>query len=167
MPTNDNHKKTAFLTAFRECGTIRGAARASEVSTRSHYRWLADDAEYADAFGEAGRFAAAHLVDAARERAIEGTRKYRFDRSGQPIVDPRTGEQYFDLAYSDTLLIFLLKGLVPETYGDRQRIQHTADDDWRGKLESQGIDSDQFLDNLREAMERTEQQEQPAVRHVD
>jgi len=155
MHTIAHAKKAAFIAAFQECGTVRGASRASDVSTRSHYRWLADDPEYATAIDEAGRFAAAHLVDVARERAIEGVRKYKFDRSGQPIIDPRTGEQYYDLTYSDTCLIFLLKGLMPERFGDRQTITHDAAD-WRQQLADQGVDPDQALAQVKASLEQYE-----------
>lgn len=160
---NPTHKKglspkqQAFIAAFRETATVAGAAKAAEVDRSSHYRWLREDAEYAADFDDAVKFAAAHLVDAAMERAIEGTRRLKFNKAGFPLMDPDTGKPYVEHTYSDVLLIFLLKNLQPERFGDKQHVTHAVDD-WRSKLEEQGVDPDQFLGNLREAMERTEQQ---------
>ena len=40
------------------------------------------------------------------------------------MIDPRTKQPYLELDYSDTLLIFLLKGLRPQKY--RERYEHTG-----------------------------------------
>ncbi|MEM7515546.1 MAG: terminase [Planctomycetota bacterium] len=120
-------KKRAFLAAYAETGTLRAASRASGVSRRSHHNWIANDAAYAEAVAEARELASDRLEDEARTRAIEGMRRYKFDRNGDPIKHPETGEPYYEHAYSDTLLIFLLKGNNPEKFGDRIEQTHKGE----------------------------------------
>jgi hypothetical protein len=88
-PRMSHPKKRAFLAAYAQVGSVSGAARAAGVSRRSHSRWL-EDADYASAFETAKDEAADTLEDEARRRAFEG---------------------------SDVLLIFLLKGALPQKYG--------------------------------------------------
>jgi len=131
--TNYHAKKRAFLTAFAESGTVRGASSASKVSTASHYAWLRNDEIYVESFVEAKRRACEMLEDEAKRRAVDGVRRLKFDKNGVPLVDPATGEPYIEHAYSDVLLIFLMKGNMPEKYADWQRISsevnisHSAD----------------------------------------
>jgi hypothetical protein len=114
------HQK-AFLAAYAECGNITLAAKMAKIDRTQHYRWLADP-DYAEQFQAAEEQAVEMLEKEARRRAIEGLKKKKFDKNGQPIIDPETGEQYVEHEYSDTLLIFLLKGARPEKYRDRHEI---------------------------------------------
>ncbi len=88
-------KKRAMLIAYARTGNISQACAAVGIGRRSHYDWLDSDDDYAAAFRQAGEDAADALEAEARRRAFEG---------------------------SDTLLIFLLKGLRPERY--RERYDH-------------------------------------------
>jgi len=140
-------KKRAFLAAFAEAGSIRAAARAAGVSERTPWNWLhRDDSEagrvFQAAFDDAKRLAGNALEAEARRRATEGVRRLRFYR-GEPIIDPETGRPYFEHEYSDVLLIFLLKGAMPEKYRERFQHEHRGlaessrvrvieDDDWYG-----------------------------------
>lgn len=80
------------------------------------------DENYRKCFEEATDEAADLLEEEARRRAVEGVFRFKFDKNGNPLVDPRTSEPYQELEYSDTLLIFLLKGARPEKFCDRQRV---------------------------------------------
>lgn len=112
--------KAAFLAAYSECGRIQEATKASGVADRTHYDWMENDPDYPARFAKAEEVAAVLLETEAKRRAIDGVRQYKFNGS-DPILDPRTGEPYYELKYSDTLLIFLLKGLKPERYADNVR----------------------------------------------
>jgi hypothetical protein len=112
----------AFLAAFARCGHIGKAATAAKVDRRSHYYWLNDDAEYAAAFLEAKEAALEILEKEAVRRAVQGLRRYKFHR-GEPILDPKTKKPYYELEYSDVLLIFLLKALNPGKYRDKVVIE--------------------------------------------
>lgn len=90
--TMPHPKKRAFLTAYRDLATIRHAAEVSKVSRRSVYRWKDSDPAFAAA------------MDWAREDAIESLELVARERARRK---------------SDLLLIFLLKSLRPDVYGDK------------------------------------------------
>ena len=96
-------KKRAFLAAFESCGSVSRACKAAEINRSTHYEWLESDPEYVQAFDEAKENCGEELEAVARERAVKG---------------------------SDTLLIFLLKGCMPEKYKDRvsQDVKHEFGD---------------------------------------
>jgi hypothetical protein len=121
-----HRKKTAFLKAFEACGNISQAARVAKVARNNHYDWMEDD-EYKKRFRESEVRAARALEDEAVFRATEGLRRYKFDKNGEPIIDPVTKEPYYESQRSDTLLIFLLKGILPEKYRERYEAHVTAD----------------------------------------
>jgi hypothetical protein len=113
------HKKRAFLEAYSQTGNITRAAEISEVSRQSHYEWLKDDSDYPAAFKEADEKASERLEAEARRRAVEGTSKPVFY---QGMVCGAIQE------YSDTLLMFLLKGAKPQKYRDNVSMEHTGKD---------------------------------------
>ena len=106
-------KKKAFLAAFRETGNVRLACEAAQVGRSTHYRYLEADPAYEEAFELAKEDAADILEAEAKRRAIEGVEEATGWYKGKPGGYIRR--------YSDTLLIFLLKGLRPEVY--REHIQ--------------------------------------------
>jgi hypothetical protein len=109
-------KKAAFLSAFAELGTVTHAAIAAGIERTTHYRWVKEDDAYAKGFVEAEGKAIDSLEREARRRAIEGTEKPIY-QGGQMVGTVRE--------YSDTLLIFLMKGANPSRY--RERIDLTVD----------------------------------------
>jgi hypothetical protein len=111
-----HRKKRAFLAAYSELGTVTHAADAAGIDRRSHSNWMHSDPGYRDAFESAGEMAVQHLEREARRRAIEGTEKPVY-QGGKLVGTIRE--------YSDTLLIFLLKGARPERY--RERVDLTVD----------------------------------------
>jgi hypothetical protein len=114
-----HHKKRAFLAAYAEFGNVSRSAKLVRIDRRRHYEWLEADPDYAAAFADAEEQAADVLEQEARRRAVDGLRRKKFTKDGKPIIDPETGKQYTEHEYSDTLLIFLLKGTCPEKYKDR------------------------------------------------
>ena len=160
------HKK-AFIAAYRELGNITGAAAAAGVNRSSHYRWLEVDPDYPARFEEAHEAAIDSLEGEARRRAVEGVEKPVF-QGGQQVGTIRT--------YSDVLLIFLLKGAMPEKYAERRRIEQTPsqetpiqvsfDQDFyrtAGQLRQQLLQDGDYLEFLRSRAERVAQvQAEPA-----
>jgi len=103
------HKKRAFLAAYSECGNISTAAKLAEISRQAHYEWMQSDPDYPALFKAADQTAAEALEAEARRRAVQGTAKPVFYK----------GEECGTVQeYSDTLLIFLLKGAMPGKYKD-------------------------------------------------
>jgi len=118
-------KKRAFLAALVANGGHRAdACKAAGIDQSTPYTkpWL-EDVEFQRALSRALVMGAAVLEDEARRRAIKGVRKVKF-HDGRPLIDPETGEAYTELDYSDTLLIFLLKGIRPETYRENYSVRH-------------------------------------------
>jgi hypothetical protein len=104
------HKKRTFLAAFAETGNISAASRLTGISRQAHYEWMESDPDYPAMFKSADQQAAEALETEARRRAVQGTLKPVFYK----------GEECGTVQeYSDTLLIFLLKGAMPEKYSER------------------------------------------------
>lgn len=128
-----HQKRAAFLAAYRETGTVKAAAKAAGIDRRTHYRWLEDPA-YAESFEDARQEAGEALEDEARRRAIQGVEEPVFYQ-GEVVG--------FRRRYSDTMLIFLMKGNLPEKYGERVQQSPQSDssgpigvvetDDWYGE----------------------------------
>ena len=106
-------KKRAFLAAYRETGNVRLACTAAQIGRSSHYRWL-NDADYAEEFEQAKKDAVDVLEAEARRRAVEGWEEPVGWYKGQAGGTVRR--------YSDTLLIFLLKGAAPQKYREREAV---------------------------------------------
>jgi hypothetical protein len=117
LTTAQRLKRLEFAAHYATTGNLTLSAQAVGISRQSHYLWLESDPEYATAFAEADAKACDLLEAEARRRAIEGLPKYKF-HEGKPVLHPETGEPYYERDYSDTLLIFLLKGLRPDKYRD-------------------------------------------------
>ena len=98
------------------------AAKAARVNRQHTYDYRAADPIFAAEWEQALEEAADHLELEARRRAHDGLMRKKFDK-GQPVMDPATGEQYVEMEYSDTLLIFLLKGARPEKYRERTEME--------------------------------------------
>ncbi len=107
-------KQKAFLAAFRETGNVRLACTAAKVARSGHYSWL-KDAEYCKAFDLAKEDAANTLEAEAHRRAVEGWEEPVGWYKGKAGGTVRR--------YSDTLLIVLLKGLLPEKYRERVEVR--------------------------------------------
>lgn len=103
-------EKRAFIAAYAECGTITKAAEVAGIARQTHYDWLKADSEYVKACDAAYEQAGERLEQEARRRAVEGVKKPVFYQGKECGVVNE---------YSDTLLIFLLKGAKPEKYKER------------------------------------------------
>lgn len=103
-------KKAVFLAAYAEIGTITHAAMRAQVDRTTIYRWRDSDPVFAAALDEADLMAAERLEQEARRRAVDGVEKPVWHK-GQMVGSVRE--------YSDTLLIFLLKGALPDKYRER------------------------------------------------
>ena len=120
-------KKKAFLSAIALTGNITQAAKAAKVARQTHYDWIQSDPEYLTKFYAAMDEAIELLEAEARRRAYEGCHK--------PIYQGgvKVGEQ---IEYSDTLMIFLLKGARPEKYRDNIKMDVNDTTDYAAKLKA-------------------------------
>jgi len=86
-------RRKDFLEAYTKCGRVNRACEIADIARDSHYKWLANDPEYQQAFAEAQQRRADLIEDEIVRRAIE--------------------------CESDTLLMFLARGAMPERYRER------------------------------------------------
>jgi len=109
--------RAKFLTALRETCNVTVACKIAGVARNPIYEWRAEDESFAGDWLKALEEASDLLEDEAVRRAKDGVKKPVFQ--GGELVG-------YVQEYSDTLLIFLLKGSKPQKYGDSQKIQHSG-----------------------------------------
>lgn len=107
-------KKQKFLENYQAIGTITGASKAVGICRTQHYDWLKNDETYAEAFAQAEHSVADMLEEEAIRRAVQGVERpvYQGGKLVGMVQD-----------YSDTLLIFLMKGLKPDRYQQRTTVE--------------------------------------------
>ena len=113
VETTKKRRQDAFLKEYKLCATVTHAAKLANIGRQTHYDWLRKDEEYQVAFAEAEIAATDALVAEARRRATQGVEESVYYQ-GEVVGTIRK--------YSDTLLIFLLKGALPEVYRERYEI---------------------------------------------
>ncbi len=112
-------KRAALLEAIALAGgNITEACRQAQVPRRTHYEWVDADPEYASAVDQAASSGVEALEDEARRRGMLGVEEPVF-HNGERVDVIRK--------YSDTLLIFLLKGAKPEKYRDNIAFKGSVD----------------------------------------
>jgi len=119
---NDTRKKrlkpnqVKFIAAYLNHGTVSKAAEMVGIERMTHYRWLKKEGDYLDAWNDAHEIWCENLEREAYRRAYEGIDK-PIVYQGKVTKSKRMKE------YSDTLLIFLMKGNMPDKYKERTEIQ--------------------------------------------
>lgn len=111
--------RAAFLASLEETASVTKTCEVTGTPRRTAYNWRNSDAKFATAWDEAVDRGCDILEDEAVRRAYDGTLKPVFHQ-GEVCGHIRE--------YSDTLLIFLLKGRRPERYRDRAAVEHTGKD---------------------------------------
>lgn len=110
--TRTPKKRKKFIASLRlSGGNVSRACKAEGVPRRTAYEWREQDEDFARDWDEAVSAGVDDLEEEARRRAFKGTRK--------PVYQGGERVGYIQ-EYSDTLLIFLLKGAKPDKYKDRQ-----------------------------------------------
>ncbi len=105
--------KPTFLKNLRESGNIGTACAKAKVGRTTFYDHRKADAAFAAQVGEALEDAGDVLEAEAWRRAVKGVLKPVFGSLGRGAG---SGEVGTIREYSDTLLIFLLKGTKPEKF---------------------------------------------------
>lgn len=133
--------RAAFLEALAAVGNVSGAAKTASVSRRFVYDERERDPDFAALWDDALDQAADAMEREALRRAVEGWDEPVFGSLGGKSG---SGEIGTVRKYSDTLLIFLLKGARPEKYRERTDVRHSgkidvgklSDDELRAIAES-------------------------------
>jgi hypothetical protein len=136
--------KRAFLLAYSECLHIEDSAAHADIDRQLHYHWLKTDPVYVAAFALAKEIGCEALESEAVRRAKKGVQRTIYYKAS-PI-----GEE---TVYSDSLLIFLLKGAMPEKYKDRFQVEHKGAIELYQRLASLDDLDDTALDDLAREVE--------------
>jgi hypothetical protein len=118
--TTKKDQAETFLTALRKSGNVSAACRSARIGRQRVYERRESDPEFAAAWDVALDEAVDSLESEGWRRARDGTLKPIF-YEGQKCGEIRE--------YSDTLLIFLLKGHRPARFREtvRQEQQHSGE----------------------------------------
>jgi len=110
-----NKKESTFLSLLKETGgNVTKACEAIGLNRQRVYEWRSRDAEFAAKWDDAVEAGTEELEQEARRRAYKGV--------DEPVF--YQGEECGTVRkYSDTLLIFLLKGRKPEKYRDNVTVK--------------------------------------------
>ena len=117
-------KRLRFLDALATCGNVTASAKMVGVTPRRLYQVRAVDKDFAAAWDECVELGAQALEDEARRRAFDGVEKPLTSAKG--LIYRPDGSEATVREYSDTLLIFLLKGARPQKYRERGVTEHTG-----------------------------------------
>ncbi len=114
-----------FIARLSKTGVVTVSARFAKISRKTAYLHRAEDDNFAGLWEDALAESADLLEEEARRRAYTG------------VVTPKTiaGEAVNVREYSDTLLIFLLKGAKPDKFRERREISGPGGGAVRIKLE--------------------------------
>lgn len=120
-----------FLEALGSGCTVGEAAAVAGVERSTPYRWRTADPEFAALWREAYAIGADALEAEAQRRAMKGTTRPVFHQ----------GEVCGGIQdYSDTLLMFLMKGRDPNRYCDKARAAKIAAE-YAAKLASADVNT--------------------------
>lgn len=134
-----------FLDALRDTGNVRLSCDAAGKSRSWVYEVRGQDAAFAEEWDAALEDACDTLETVARKRATEGVvTSEEYDAAGE-LVKKVT-------KYSDTLLIFLLKGARPDKYRERIDARHSGPDG--GPIQFAQVDLSLYTDDEIADLER-------------
>lgn len=109
--------KAVFLAGLIEGSTVTIAAEAAGIDRATAYRWREADNEFGKAWDEALEAGTDRLEQEALRRARDGVTKPVY-QGGKEVGQVQE--------YSDTLMIFLLKGRRPEKFRERVSAELTG-----------------------------------------
>lgn len=117
MPASDVWRiaaKAKFLDVIGRGYSITKACQAADIDTRTARNWRDEDLDFCAAWDEASTAGLNVLEDEAVRRAVDGVERPVFGR----------GERIGEITeYSDTLLMFVLKGRLRQKYGDKTSVE--------------------------------------------
>lgn len=109
--------RAVFIATLADTGNVSAAAQAAGVGRRTVYEHYDKEPDLKAAWDEAVDVAADGMEEEAHRRAVKGTLRPVY-QGGKKVGSIRE--------YSDTLLIFMLKGARPEKYRERSDIKHSG-----------------------------------------
>jgi len=113
-------KKDKFIELLSEIGNVTRACKALGLTRSKLYQHKEKDKAFSEAWEKALILSADVLEGEAWRRAMGHDRPITFQ--GKQVLD-KDGNPLFLKEYSETLLIFLLKGLKPQKYRENMAVQ--------------------------------------------
>lgn len=110
-------KEEEFLSYVAEGLSVQGACDRSDIGRRTVYEWRTADPDFAAGWERAVEAGTDILEDEAKRRAFEGVAE-PIHYQGKLVTTVQK--------YSDTLLIFLLKGRRPDKFAERSKVEHSG-----------------------------------------
>lgn len=111
-------ERRLFLDTLQATGNLSAAARAAGIATTTAHAHRAADPVFAGEWDDALETFYNDFEGAAAARAMYGVRRALWYK-GLPVIDPETGKQAFEVVYSDSLVLPLMKAHRPERHRDR------------------------------------------------
>jgi hypothetical protein len=121
--------KVPFLAELARTGVVLTACKKARIGRTTAYKIRDEDEEFAAAWDAALDDAADEMEEEAHRRAVKGVLKPVY-QGGKKVGSIRE--------YSDTLLIFLLKGAKPEKFRERADVRHS------GKIDVSKLSDDEL-----------------------
>jgi transposase-like protein len=115
-------KEAAFLDVLARGGSVTKAARTVGLSRQAMYQRRDADAQLAARWDAAWQEGIETLEDEGIRRATEGVTKEKGVYFRGDLVATEV-----EINYSDTLLMFFLKGRKPDTYRDNASVKLSGD----------------------------------------
>ncbi len=111
-------KGADFVAALRGGQSISDACKIADIGRQRVYEWREDDSDFAAEWDDALEQGTDVMADEAKRPAVNGVDEPVFYQ-GKEVAKVKK--------YSDTLLMFLLKGRRPEKF--KERVAHGGDAD--------------------------------------
>lgn len=118
--TNSDITKKAMIEALKKSlGIVSTACQSVEISRQTHYRWLAEDADYKSQVEDISEDAI-DFVESKLHEKIDGITIQTYNSKGDPVI--------YEQAPSDTAIIFYLKTKAKKRgYIERQEIDQKTE----------------------------------------
>lgn len=133
-----------FFYTISQGGNLTQAATVAGVSLAHVHRTKHKYIEFMQRFNEAMHEASDLLKVKTVSLAINGTKRKKFTSKGEPVFDPETGEQYFEIEYDLGSMIRIV-GFYDRQWQQSQHHQHehshtgsiriVEDEDWYGNAD--------------------------------
>lgn len=114
-------KRDVFMDVLSRGGSVTKAARAAGISRVRAYQVRDEEPDFAARWDAAWTEGTETIEDEGIRRATEGVVKEKGVYHRGALVATEV-----EINYSDTLMMFFLKGRKPETYRDNVSLEHTG-----------------------------------------
>lgn len=118
-----------FLAVLVRCGNAKMTAKITGISLPCHHKWKLSD-HYCEAFEVCTPLILDVVEQTAFMLGVEGKRRYKFDKDGQPIMWTPPGESekvhYYETEHDARVLQTLLQAYGPDKFIDRLRQETIA-----------------------------------------